>query len=64
MCNFRLKETFSAEDRNQTLVNASCSTLAGMAATAITQPMDVLRTRTQLLPTQVCCVTLRLQQSE
>lgn len=43
-----LKKRMSAEDRNQTLVNFTAGTFAASAATLLTQPADVLRTRTQM----------------
>mmetsp|Transcript_8824 Transcript_8824/g.25426 ORF Transcript_8824/g.25426 Transcript_8824/m.25426 type:complete len:322 (+) Transcript_8824:366-1331(+) len=44
----QLKPTLSADGRNQTLVNFAAGTVAAGAATIITQPADVLRTRAQM----------------
>ncbi|EFJ40615.1 hypothetical protein VOLCADRAFT_99596 [Volvox carteri f. nagariensis] len=44
----RLKEGFSREDRPQVLVNFASGVVAAVAATLLTQPADVVRTRMQL----------------
>ncbi|GAX78294.1 hypothetical protein CEUSTIGMA_g5736.t1 [Chlamydomonas eustigma] len=44
----RLKEGLAAEGRPQVLVNFSAGTVAAVAATLLTQPFDVIRTRVQL----------------
>lgn len=44
----RLKETFHGEGRPQALVNFSSGVVAAVAATLLTQPTDVVRTRVQL----------------
>jgi solute carrier family 25 protein 38 len=44
----RMKGVLAAEDRPQTLVNFGSAVTAAVAATLITQPTDVVRTRMQL----------------
>lgn len=44
----QLKTQLSAEDRPQALVNFGAGVAAATAATLLTQPTDVLRTRMQL----------------
>ncbi len=43
-----MRHRLSSEERNQTLVNFTSGCVAAVAASFLTQPADVLRTRMQL----------------